>query len=360
MQWKVKRYILGETLPGLLVGVFTFIFVMLMFQMLRLLEFFLIHGVSFHKILDIISSMSIAFLPTVLPMATLFAIVLGVSRLSQDSEIAAFISIGVSPLTLLKPIILLGLVLSFLSLVTSLHLAPNSNRNLEMMMHEISQTKITAAIKENAFTESFANFMIFTLKADSKSGFLEKVFIFDEQNQENPLTIVAQKGHLFNQTQDKKNALWLKLNKGNIHFQEKNHTKIQFDEYEVKLIDSSYTFNHRDKSQNSWNLDDILKYNENPSLSYLAQIELHKRINIALACFILSLFGFTISFSINRRVKTNGFALSLLVIVSFWLFMTTFESLSRNQILPGQIALWIPNIIYGLYSIKKIQTLLKS
>jgi len=358
MQLRLKRYILGETIPGLMIGILAFIFVLLMFQMLRLLEFFLIHGVSIHKIFEIVGSMSISFVPTLLPMASLFSVVLAISRLSHDSETAALLSIGVSPFEILKPLIALGFFLSLTSIATSLELAPNGNRRFETILHEVSQSKITAAVKANSFTESFYNLVIFAIGSDTKTGKLDKVFIYDEQDNQAPLIVIAKEGLIFTQMDDTKSTLWLKLLSGDIHRQEESHTKINFSEYKVKLIDSQQIKSEIEKSQNSWTIRDLLDRLKNPNQARMARIELNKRLAIGISCWILVVFGFTISFSINRRIKSNGFVLSLIVIVAYWLLMVSFENASRSGHLLPEIGLWIPNIIFSAIGLKRLKTLL--
>jgi lipopolysaccharide export system permease protein len=303
--------------------------------------------------------MSVSFIPTLLPMASLFAVVLAISRLSQDSETVALISIGVSPWEMLKPLIGLGILLSGLSIFTAMELAPNGNRKFEMILHEISQSKITAAVKENAFTESFYNLVIFALSADSKTGKLEKVFIYDEQDKNTPLSIIAKEGLIFTQATETKSTLWLKLQRGDIHRQDESHTKINFEEYEVKLMDSQQIKSEIEKSQNSWTLRDILDQLKTQGQSRLARIELNKRLAIGLACTLLVIFGFTLSYSINRRVKSNGFVLSLIVIVSYWLLILSFENLSRSGYLPPELGLWLPNFMFSLFGLRRLKTILR-
>jgi lipopolysaccharide export system permease protein len=291
-------------------------------------------------------------------MAGLFAVVIAISRFSQDSETAAFVSIGISPFDLLKPLIVLGITLSAISIFTSLELAPNGNRRFEMILHEVSQSKVTAAVKENAFTESFYNMVIFAIGSDSKTGKLDKVFIYDEQNPDAPLSVIAQDGLIFTQNTQDKSTLWLKLNSGNIHRQDESHTKINFKEYEVKLIDSQQIKSEIEKSQNSWTLKDLLERMNSESTSKQARIELNKRLAIGVACGILVVFGFSLSFSINRREKTNGFVLSLIVIIAYWLLMVTFENISRSGYLPPEIAMWIPNLIFVVTGVKRLRIIL--
>ncbi len=70
------RYIFVELLPAFFIGVVVFIFILLMFQVLRLTEFVLVHGVDIRTALKIVSYLTISFLPAVLPMSLLFAVLI--------------------------------------------------------------------------------------------------------------------------------------------------------------------------------------------------------------------------------------------------------------------------------------------
>lgn len=365
MNYRFYNYVWREVFPALGLGVISFIFVLLMFQILRLMEFFLVHGVGLNKILDILWSMSISFVPTLLPMSTLFSVVLAYSRFSTDSESVAFISLGMSPWQTAKPVISIGLVTALVSISTAFSSAPNGNRQFEILMHELSQTKAQSAIRENTFTESFSNMVLFALGSDTKTGALKRVFIFDEQDPQYPLSIIAKRGLLFNK--DQKNSpsptLWLKLFEGDIHRQEQSHTKINFKEFEVKLIDGQQFITEAEKSPNSWNLDDILRHRESANfnndkvpLALLAKIEIHKRLAVGLACLVLALLGFSLGFNPNRRTKTNGFVLSLGIVFGYWLIMLTLENMSRNYLVNPTLALWAPNLILSIWAFIKIRS----
>ena len=71
---RVFAYILAETIPSFLLGVFIFISVLLMFQSLRLTEFLLVHGIKWTTLARIMGYMSISFLPMLLPMSLLFEV----------------------------------------------------------------------------------------------------------------------------------------------------------------------------------------------------------------------------------------------------------------------------------------------
>ena len=89
-----------------------FIFIFLMFQALRLAEFFILHGASGMQLGKMTALMIITFTPISLPVAFLISVLVGFGRLSSDSELVAMKANGFSLVRLAVPVAVLS---SFLS-----------------------------------------------------------------------------------------------------------------------------------------------------------------------------------------------------------------------------------------------------
>src|SRR5665213_1243099 len=172
-------------------GLVIFISILLMLQALRLTEFVLVHGVSLSTISQIMLYMSLSFLPVILPMSTLFSVLLTYNRLSNDSEIVAMKSFGLSMATLTIPAIILAVAATLMSAQTSFYLGPWGNRRFELVIADLGRQKAAAAIKEGVFSEGFFDLVIYANKVDSKEGLLKDVFIYDERDAKAPVTIIA-------------------------------------------------------------------------------------------------------------------------------------------------------------------------
>ena len=105
----IDRYLLREVVPPFLVGLLLVIFVLLMNQVLLLADLFIDKGVPVLKALRVLGLLIPSILVFALPMAVLMGILGGLARLSADSEIVAFRSLGVGPRRLAGPLILFGL-----------------------------------------------------------------------------------------------------------------------------------------------------------------------------------------------------------------------------------------------------------
>ncbi|MCS6838957.1 MAG: LptF/LptG family permease [Bdellovibrionaceae bacterium] len=358
MQRTLVRYLIFEYLPGLLIGLLSFLFILLMFQIFRLTEFFLIHGVEFHKVIDLCFNLGNSLVPAILPVSALFAMVLTFSRLSHDGESVAFVSLGISPINLLLPFLIFGFILSLLTAYHYLEIAPRSNFKFESAISELSRAKSQVHLKENTFTDIYDNLKIFVMKSNSRTGELEKVLIFDESNSDHPIAIIAKSGLFITEVTPTSSSAWIKLFNGSIHTQSQTYAKINFKEYLVKVSDQDLIFAKNEKSLNSWTLKDLINGLQSQDLRKSARIEVNKRLSVAFANLLLIIFGFAVSFNVNRRQQTNSFAVSVMVIASYWFLVVLGETVAKNEILPPEISLWIANAIFLSLSIRKLKAII--
>src|SRR4051794_5920723 len=97
---RFDAYIFGEVV-GPFFGALVFsVFLLIMFQVLRLAEFFIVHGASGPLLLSLSVFMGVSFLPSALPLSFLISVLIGFGRLSSDSELIALKANGISMLRL--------------------------------------------------------------------------------------------------------------------------------------------------------------------------------------------------------------------------------------------------------------------
>lgn len=346
---KATQYIFFEMIPSLILGVLVFIFILLMAQALRYTEFVLIHGVGLGVVGQIVMYLSISFLPALLPMSLLFAVIMTYGRLSNDSEIVALKASGMSMASIALPAALLSIVVTLVSAQTSFHLAPWGNRQFELLVSKVGQSKASITIREGTFSEGFFDKVVYANEVDTKTGELRSVFIYDETQGEVPLTIIAKRGQIIQDPQ-MPNSVLVRLFDGDIHRKGESHTKIKFDTYDLKMIDPIKTDIH-DKSPTSMTIDEIpqalKKENISADEANSLKAEYHKRWAISLVCLIFGLLGVGLGTNTNRRnQKAGGLILCLGVVVSYWVLYVTCEGLARSGQVPPAIAIWTPNVIF--------------
>lgn len=351
-------YIFFETLPSFLMGLVIFLLIILMFQVLRLTEFSIVHGVDFKTISEIILYVCISMLPVLLPMSLLFSIILSYGRLSQESELIALRACGLSMYSLVFPSFILAFLIAIVSAQVSFSIAPWGNRQFEVLYTQLANTKAAATIKPGTFAEGFFDMVVYANEVDSESGKLKKIFIFDEKDTKNPLTIVAKSGQLIPDPDLPGHAAFLRLEQGDIHKKAETHTKIHFQTFDVKLVDP-VNWKIREKSPQSLTFQDLQKgMNDEGSKEQLnlLKTEWHKRIAISVLCFVFALIGVGLGTQTNRRnQKSNGLILSIGVIVAYWIFYVLAEGSARSGNIEPYLAIWAPNLFFGLFGIWRIK-----
>jgi lipopolysaccharide export system permease protein len=304
--------------------------------------------------------MSISFLPMLLPMSLLFAVLMTYNRLSQDSEIVALKSAGVDTISLIAPAIVFAAIITLLSAQTSYYLAPWGNRQFEVLITQLGNTKAAASIKEGTFSESFFDLVVYANKVDSKTGLLKDLFIYDEKQPDAPLTIIAPEGQIIPDETSPGHSVLLRLFKGQIHRKTESHTVVNFESYDITLNDP-IKLEERKKSAPSLSLEELNLAQKDPQVSAeLKQdytIEFHKRSALAAACLVFAILGVAFGISTDRRSgKSSGFVLAVGFIILYWIVYLSFESAVRSNQLSPQIGLWLPNLIFlalGIFNLRK-------
>jgi lipopolysaccharide export system permease protein len=354
------RYIFFETLPAFLMGVLVFVTILLMFQALRLTEFVLVHGVSTRTIGEIMLFLTVSFLPVILPMSLLLSVLLTYSRLSNDSEIVALKSLGLSMGQLTVPALLLGASATVMSAQTSFYLGPWGNRQFEVLMNELGRQKVGAAIKEGVFSEGFFDLVVYANKVDAKAGLLQDVFIYDERDAKAPITIIAKSGSLVQENTKSGQSALLRLNEGNIHRTQQNtYTKVDFGSYDINLF-NAYELSEKKKSPPSMTIDEVSaelrRADLDPKQRSKLEIEYQRRWSLSGACLIFALLGVGLGTVTNRRAsRGSGFVVCIVLLIAYWICYLSAEGIARNGWVPAGVALWGVNAIFLLVALRALK-----
>lgn len=355
----VDRYLLSEITLPLLGGLAFFSFVFLMFQLLRLAEFFIVHGVPFMSLLKLTTLLSLSFLPFALPISFLIALLLAFGRLSMDSELIALKAGGYSLKRLALAPAAVGVVVSILSLALNLEWVPMAERELKAQLVEIGNTRIVSAIRAGTFTSGFFDLLVYADKVSTKSNQMEGVFIFDEREPKNPLTVVARRGQWVTQrTAQGGSTATLKLYEGNIHrsdASEGSYQKIDFDEYRIflKMEGAAGAPASKPKMLTASQILEAIEKSEkaDPKGHRVLLGEWWRRLAVAFAplCFIL--LGIGSGCLPTRSVRSSSALIAFAVLLLYYGLLAWGGSLSEQGTLPAWIALQGGNILTALWGI---------
>lgn len=101
----------------------------------------------------------------------------------------------------------------------------------------------------------------------------------------------------------------------------------------------------RDEIENARESDELEKKEKKKYLSAL-KTELHKRYSLSLACLTFCLVGIPLGVTAQRRETSVGFALSLIIGISYFLFMVIAEFFHEDADAFPHLLIWFPNILF--------------
>ena len=355
-------YILKETLPIFFIGLLTFTVILLMDKILKLIELIVTRGVSFSKILMLLLFISPSFLVFTIPMAFLLGTLLSFGRLSGDSEITAFKASGVSLYQLFLPISILSMIAYLFTSFLIFYGLPWGNRGFIATIYLIAQSKADIEIKERVFNDVFDGLVVYVDKVPIQGKRIEGVLIYDERDKEKVNTIFAKEGFL--NSDPKSQEVVLRLLSGDIHrFEPKTkvYQKIKFDTYDLKLeLGKTFAAMGKKLKEHEMSIDEIKekieKMKKKGEDTTGQEVELHKRYAIPFACIVFGLIGVPLGIQPHRSVRSYGFILGILILMTYYISLTASEILAMRKTIPVFLAGWTPNLLFsglGVYLLVK-------
>jgi len=373
------RYLIKELTPPFLLGLLITTFVFLMNEILLLSEIFITKGVPLKTTINILVYLLPSIIAFTLPMSVLMGILGGLSRLSSDSEIMAFKTLGISYKRLLQPIFIFSFGGWLLTSFLTLYLAPRANYKWVQTLSQSVLAKVQLEINPREFNESLPNVVIF-IQDISPDKSWQNIFVYLSRDRKEPKVILARKGRL-NFYPEKKRAI-LELFEGTLHsypeaesekyrittFKELNEeinveglfpslsSKKRVREKDIKelVTDLSLIKKELKTQQEKPENELIMKQTTRNYISHW--VEIHKKFALSFVCLVFAFLGLPLGASTRKGGRTSGFTISLGIILIYYVLITAGEKMAMDGKISAWAGMWGPNIILagaGLYFFSK-------
>ena len=312
-----------------------------------------------------------------IPMAILLGALIGIGRLSSDSEWIAIQASGHGLRTLVKPSVILGLIGAGISFYLFWVVVPRSNIALRTTQMEVMlASNMASDLKPRTFYFTPEGRVMFVDEIEAGSnGLLEGVFIHNpiRPNKTREL-ILAREGNLY-PSSDGSGSLEMDLRDVVLHLYKPHapdsYQRSTFDNYHIVLPPPAHiqalkepprkTVRNMDLSE----LRDELAKADGESNAIIAEVrmrnallELNTRVALPLACLLFSILAVPLGVTRARSGKGAGFAMSMLVITVYYLILTICQDQARRGRLPPTPAIWSANaviLVWCLYALWKIR-----
>jgi len=270
-------------------------------------------------------------------------------NMNANNEIIAVKSCGISIKELLKPLTVLGFLLSVFCFFILMFALPKSNVAVRKEMEELIKKKLSLGILEKNFSSNFPGITFYSEKTTNKSGILRNFMVnINKKNQ--MMTIFANVGKI----RIEKNSVFLDIQNGTsliLNWNKLANLKVlHFQNYTVKL----YTFTPQESFTSSKykNLLQLIK-----SKSLEAKVEIYKRLALSFAPIIVGLVAFSIAILLPRGSYSAGIILGVATIVGYYVLYTFFK---KTALKTGLSALpLLTDIIFSAIGLILIKITLK-
>lgn len=327
-------------------------------RLIKLTELVVTRGVPLADVSRMVLYLIPSFLIYTIPMAFLLAVLLAFGRLSADNEIVVIKASGISLFQVMPPVIICALVAVLFALLISLVGAPWGNSAFRELSLQVLTKNITATIQEKTFWDDIPGVVMYTDQYEEKNRLLKGVVIHDGRNQSRPMTIFAKNGVISGVSGS--NALLLSLQDGSIHMAEEDglYRLIYFGEYNMTVGEKGNGTPLSRSESDMW-LSELLSQMNDSGLStkdrQKYRTEFHSRFTFPCASLMFAILAVPLGIQNRRSGKSGGFAVSILIILSYYVMMSVARTFPEKGMLPSSIALWLPNLIFlgiGLYFLR--------
>jgi LPS export ABC transporter permease LptG/LPS export ABC transporter permease LptF len=311
------------------------------------------------------------YLPRVLvmtiPMAILLGVLVGVGRLSTDSEVIALRASGVSYWKILGPALALGVAGWALGSYLILDVEPKANYRRHQVYNELMHSAdVRREIKPRVFFDQIPGMLLYADEVREGGDFLEKVFIFQSEDKGKELVTLARRAQIDYDPKDGVARVYLE--DGTTHsttpteansyqvssFQRQMVLRNPDDSFRAKssLLSRPVPKNFRDQDLKELALSILragaISHEEtrNRVVGHILAV-MHERFALPVACLVFAILGVPLGVMNRRGGKASGFSLSIAIAIAYWILLSAGENLVSQGKLSPYIGLWVGNALLG-------------
>lgn len=372
----LDRYIGREVVSHAVLGVAVFTFVFFVPQLVRLMELVVRHSGG----MGTVALLFLCTLPPVLaftlPMAVLVGVLIGLGRLSADSEIVALHASGVSLRRLLVPIGAVALATGLGTLLITFWLSPASMRMLRRLEGRIIASQAPFSVQPRVFDERFPGLVLYVQDVEAAATRWHGVFLASSSRTLGsdlrgsaarpgltiPLSAVTIAEDALIVTGPAKGQAMLHFGNGSTHELDPSNP----DRYNVTTfgasdipIDIAAAASPERNAPQSLSERSVASLLADKGAEWReARLEFHRRIAFPAACLVFALLGVPIGVRPRRGGRAAGLILTLVLIGGYYFLFVSGDHWAAQGRLDPWVGVWSANIVaalFGLFFLRRIE-----
>jgi len=375
----IDKWLIAQLVPPLIFSISAFTVVSLsvgvLFDLIRkIVEF----GLPFGLALKILFLKLPGFLVLSFPMSVLLSTLLTYGKLSSNSELLALRSIGIKTSRFIVPAIIVSIFMTGITFFFNNSLVPFSNKLAEISMRDGLGKSTIIESGNDVFFPGYGSLIDpKTNKPSEKNTYLTQIFfsrvvenkimknvtLLDFSRIGNKQVLSAESASF-----DKDNLRWIFKNGKIIYFSSDAQTSIiNFKNYFYPLGDGPLKVSEIQKDANDMTVSEAIAAKNiyenagNIKDARKMKVRIQEKFTLPFACLVFGLIGSSLGSKSNlRSSRSQGFGLSVILILIYYVISFLFSSLGVKGLLSPVLAAWLPVLISlgaGIYLLKKSSSL---
>ena len=356
----LDRYIAREVVSHGILGLAVFTFVFFVPQLVRLMDLVVRHSGS-------IWTVALLFLCTIppglsftLPIGVLVGVLIGLGRLSADSEIVALHASGISLRRLLLPIGFVAVLTTGATLATTFWLSPLALRTATGLSSSLISSQAPFAVQPRVFDERFPKFILYVQDVEAAATHWRGVFLASQagataglfpqsanQTRQSSVTIAEDAQIVPNPAQ---HQIDIHLGSGSTHeydqYAPDQYNVTTFGETDLPVDISAGSASPLKNTALSTAEESATALLTDKGSTWLAsRIEFERRIAFPAACIVFALLGVPMGVRPRRGGRAGGLILTLVLVGAYYLLFVSGDHMAaQGRAFRRSVGVWAGNI----------------
>ena len=345
----IDRYIFREIGSYALLGLFVFTFIFFVPQLVRLMDLVVSHSAGLGTIAVLVGCTLPGIFTFTLPMGVLVGVLIGLGRLSTDSELIALQSLGFDRRGILFPVGLLAAGTAAATLWITIWLGAPALQKLHQTEQDLATGQATLEVQPRVFVEDFPHMVLYV--SDVAAGGTRWRGILMAQTGEDATSRITFASSGIVLPDPEHGLLQFHLSEGTTHeylrSDPRQYSVSTFGREDLPVaVTESEGQSRAVPTLAEMPFGDVVRmYREGDAQ---ARVEFHRRIAFPAACLVFALLGVPVGVRPQRGGRASGFVITLLMVSGYYLMFVTGAGLARRGVVAAGLGMWAANILTAL------------
>jgi LPS export ABC transporter permease LptF len=335
---------------------------------IAVLSLVLVVGNIFRKLLpllvnhDVPVEYLISFIAYVLPFSLIFTIPWGLltatllvfGRLSADNELIALRANGISITRTCFPLAAVALICCAVCLWLNVQVAPAAQEKLRSTIYDLATRNPMALFDSDQVIDQFPGRKIYVGRKEGNK--LQNITVFETDDNSIPIRVTYARTGLLEADLPNKRILMRLYNARYQQRDEKDPLDLRKIRDGINMaegtlpisLDELYEKEKKRPSRSALSIQQLLEQlkSENQRERSASRTEINKRFSFPFSCLAFALIAVPLGITAHRRETSIGFAMGLIVAVTYFLFVIIGDTLRSNPTVHPELLVWFPNVLF--------------